>query len=70
MIMQTDTNPVRIAEEIYQIKNYFTEDAFKLLYYDISLKILKCNNNENITYQNDEYQYYHVLNYKIFHSTL
>ena len=58
MVMQIKTNPVRIAEEIYQIKNYFTEDAFDLLYSDISLKILACNKDENITYQDIDYEYY------------
>jgi hypothetical protein len=58
MVMQIKTNPVRIAEEIYQIKNYFTEDAFDLLYSDISLKILECNKDENISYQDIDYEYY------------
>ena len=58
MVMQNKTNPVRITEEIYQVKNYFTEEAFNLLYSDISLKILECNKDENISYQDIDYEYY------------
>ena len=39
--MQTKTNIIQVAEEIYQIKNYFTKDAFGLLYSDVSLKIIE-----------------------------
>lgn len=45
--MQTETSIVQIAEEIYQIKNYFTEDAFHSLYLDVSLKLDQFKENEN-----------------------
>jgi hypothetical protein len=58
MVMQINTNVIRIAEEIYQIKNYFTEDAFDLLYADVSLKIIECEKNETSSYQDIDYESY------------
>ena len=58
MIMQTNTTAVRIAEEIYQIKNYFTEDAFRLLCLDLSLKLIDCKKDETLSYQDIDYEYY------------
>jgi hypothetical protein len=52
MVMQTKTDIVQVAEEIYQIKNYFTKDAFGLLCSDVSLKIIESKENQFLLNQN------------------
>jgi hypothetical protein len=46
MVMQEKTTITQVAEEIYQIKNYFMEDAFSSLCSDVSLKIIESKQNQ------------------------
>ena len=56
--MQAKTDIVRIAEDIYQIKNYFTEEAFCSLYLDVLLKLDECKKDETLSYQDIDYKDY------------
>lgn len=58
MVMQIKTNAVRITEELYQIKNYFTEHAFNSLYSDISSRIIDCKKDETLEYQDIDLENY------------
>jgi hypothetical protein len=58
MVMQVETNITKVKEEIYQIKNYFTEEAFRLLYSDMLLKINDCKKDETLSYQDIDLENY------------
>lgn len=51
MTMQSNQKITRVAEDIYQIKNYFMEESFRLLYLDVLSKINQSTENQNISYQ-------------------